>query len=245
MTDQRVGAAFRAVRLRRGWRQRDVAARAGVSPALVSLIERGHIATLSVETLRRIGSELEVRIDLVARWRGGELDRLVNSGHSALAEAITKWLRSEGWTVAPEVSFAIYRESGIIDLLAWHAATRTLLVLELKTLIVDVNDLVGVTDRKTRLAMRIGDDRGWSAATVATLVVVADSGTNRRRVSAHSAVLKSAYPVDGRSVRAWVRRPAGPMSGLMFYANATPGSVISKVSGRQRVRRARSSSGQA
>jgi len=26
------------------------------------------------------------------------------------------------------------------------------------TLIVDVNDLVGVTDRKTRLAMRIGDD---------------------------------------------------------------------------------------
>jgi transcriptional regulator with XRE-family HTH domain len=41
MDDIRVGAAFRAVRIRRGWRQQDVADRAGVSRALISLIERG------------------------------------------------------------------------------------------------------------------------------------------------------------------------------------------------------------
>ncbi len=236
MSDQRVGAAFRAVRLRRSWRQLDVASRAGVSRALVSLIERGHLGSLAVDSLRRVGDVLEIRIDLVTRWRG-ELDRMLNSGHSALAEAVTIWLRSNGWVVAPEVSFAIAGERGFIDLLAWHAATRTLLVIELKTLIVDIQELIGVTHRKTRLARGIGADRGWSPLNVATLVVVAESGTNRRRVAAHAAVLKSAYPVDGRSVRGWVRRPIGDVAGLMFYAYANRISAISNVAGRQRVRR--------
>lgn len=33
----------------------------------------------------------------------------------------------------PEVSFSIYGQRGVIDILAWHAATRSLLVIELKT----------------------------------------------------------------------------------------------------------------
>jgi hypothetical protein len=42
----------------------------------VSLIERGHLDTLSLRTMRRVAAVLDVRLDLVARWRGGELDRL-------------------------------------------------------------------------------------------------------------------------------------------------------------------------
>src|SRR5687768_15752036 len=118
MQDIRLGAAFRAVRLRRGWRQADVAARAGVSRSLVSLIERGHLDSVSLAILRRVAGVLDIRIDLVARWRGGELDRLLNAGHSALHESVAAFFSDlPGWMRAPEVSFSIDGERGVIDIL--------------------------------------------------------------------------------------------------------------------------------
>ena len=94
---------------------------------------------------------LDIRIDVVARWRGGELDRLLNAGHSAMHESFGTFLGSlPGWAFAPEVSFSIWGERGVIDILAWHAPTRSLLVIELKRAIVDVNELVGSVDRKRR-----------------------------------------------------------------------------------------------
>jgi transcriptional regulator with XRE-family HTH domain len=236
MSDLRVGAAFRAVRLRRNWRQQDVASRAAVSRGLVSLIERGHVGSVSVETQRRVGSVLEIRIDVNARWRGADLDRLLNAGHSNLAATVIEWLVAAGWDVAPEVSFSIYGERGVIDLLAWHASTRTLLVIELKTLIVDLHELIGVTDRKTRLARQIANDRGWPAVRVATLVVVSDTTTNRRRVAAHRQLLRSAYPSDGRALRGWLRDPTRAFAGLAFCSDANRSSTKPRLAGRQRVR---------
>lgn len=117
MHDERVGSAFRAVRLRRGWRQQDVADRAAVSRAFVSLVERGHLASVSLATLRRVAGALDIRLDVVPRWRGGELDRLVNAGHAALHESVARHLGSlPGWLIAPEVSFSIYGERGVIDI---------------------------------------------------------------------------------------------------------------------------------
>ena len=133
VTDTRVGAALRAVRLRRGWRQTDVAARAHVSRALVSLLERGHIEQVAVGTLREVALALEVQIDVTARWRGGELDRLLTADHAALHEAIARHFAGlSGWEIAPEVTFNVYGERGVIDILAWHAAGRALLIIELK-----------------------------------------------------------------------------------------------------------------
>ncbi len=57
-----------------------------------------------------------------------------------------------------------------IDLLAWHAPTRTLLVIEIKTELVDVGDLLSVMDRKVRLAPEIGAGRRWRPRRVAGLV---------------------------------------------------------------------------
>lgn len=152
MQDLHVGNAFRAVRLRRHRCQLDVAKAAGVSHSLISLIERGHLDRLPLGQLRRIASVLDIRVDVVPRWRGGELERLINAGHSALHEKVAQYLAElGGWEIAPEVSFAIYGERGIIDILAWHAASLTLLVIEFKTEIVDVQATLGTFDRKIRL----------------------------------------------------------------------------------------------
>lgn len=232
----RVGAALRAVRVRRGWRQRDVADRAGVSHALVSLLERGHVGRTSLDSVRRVAAVLDVRVDVVARWRGGELDRLLNARHSGLADAVTALLTGLGWAVAPEVSFAVYGERGFIDLLAWHAPSRTLLVIEIKTEIVDVQELIGVLDRKTRLAARIARERGWAAAAVATWVVIADSPTNRRRVAAHGALLRAAFPADGRLMRAWLRKPGKRVAALSFFSDSTGSGGSGRYVGVRRVR---------
>ena len=229
MQDQRLGAAFRLVRIRRGWRQDDVAARAGIARSVVSTIERGHLDRSTVGTIRRIGLALDIRVDMVPRWRAGELDRLLNAAHSTLHESVIRYFGTvPGWTVVPEVSFSIWGERGVIDILAWHAATRTLLVIELKTDIVDVNALVGGVDRKARLAARIAGERGWDPSTVSCWVIVTHDKTNQRRIEAHRAMLRAAFPADGRKMRSWVRRPDSPVRALSMWAtidsaNATPG----------------------
>ena len=237
MSDQRVGAAFRAVRVRKRWRQEDVARAAGVSKSLVSAIERGHIAKITIDSLRTIAAVLDVRVDVLARWRGGELDRLLNARHSALAESVTRALSViPGWTVAPEVSFAFYGERGWIDLLAWHAPTRTLVVIEIKTAIVDLQDLLGVLDRKTRLAARIARERGWFPEVVATWLVVAEGTTNRRHVADHSAIIRSALPAGTREMRRWLQKPSGRIAGLSFLPYSSRGSAKRQLGGLQRVR---------
>jgi transcriptional regulator with XRE-family HTH domain len=226
MDDIRVGAAFRAVRKRRRWRQQDVAERAGVSRAFVSLVERGHLDRVSLRTIRRVAAVLDVRIDLVARWRGGELDRLLGGRHSALAESVAATLIGlPGWAVSPEVSFSVFGERGVIDILAFHAPTGSLLVIELKTAIVDVNELVGNVDRKQRLAARIAAERGWRATSVSCWVIVAAGTTNRRRVMAHRTMLRAAYPQEGRTMHAWIRCPVGRVAGLSMWSSVNARST--------------------
>jgi DNA-binding XRE family transcriptional regulator len=54
MEDAKLGALLRALRIRRDWRQADLAARAEVSRSAISRIERGHFAGTTVTTLRSV-----------------------------------------------------------------------------------------------------------------------------------------------------------------------------------------------
>src|SRR5688572_30695148 len=85
MDDRRVGLVIRALRRRRGWRQVDLAMRANVSESVIGRAEAGHIDALTLRSARRIASALDVRLDVSARWRGGELDRLLDSRHAAIS----------------------------------------------------------------------------------------------------------------------------------------------------------------
>ena len=236
MQDIQLGARFRATRIRLGLRQDDVAGRAGISDATVSRIERGHLETLSVRSIRAVAAVLEIRVDLVPRWRGGDLDRLVNARHARLAEIYVARLEQLGaWSVRPEVSFAVYAERGVIDLLAWHSARRALLVIELKTDIVDVGELLGTLDRKGRLARRVAADLGWQAGSVSVALIVADGRTNRRRLDAHRAVFRAALPDDGRRLRGWLADPVGRVAAIAFVSDRHPGSLRTAMSTPRRV----------
>jgi Helix-turn-helix. len=208
------------------WRQVDVARRAGVSAGAVSRIERGRLSEVSLATLQKIADALEIRLDIVAWWRGGDLDRMLNSKHAALAEDVVAWLTElRGWEIRPEVSFNIGGERGVIDLVAWHAATRTLLVIELKTELVDIGELLGTFDRKRRLAWRVAATLGWRPETVGVALLIREGRTNRRRVAMHEHTLRAAMPDDGRRLRAWLAAPAGPVAALGFVPDRQRATV--------------------
>lgn len=227
MDDIHFGVVVRSVRVKRGWRQRDLAAAADLSPSTISRIERGHLDRLSLAVIRRVAAALDIRVELLGRWRSGDLDRLVNAKHSALHEQVARMFRRDlpDWVFEPEVSFAIYGERGVIDILAWHPRLRALLVIELKTDIVDVNDLVGGVDRKRRLAWQVGRARGWDPESVSVWVLVAVGRTNRARIAAHRATLRAAFPTDGRGISGWLHDPNGPVAALSMWQDL-PGRAV-------------------
>lgn len=185
MDDQRIGAALRAIRTRKGWRQVDLARRARVSPPVIGRIERGGAATVPLGKLRRVASTLGARLEVFVRWDGADLPRLLDARHAAMQEAVAGlFAATEGWVIEPEVSFSIHGERGIIEILAWHPGRRMLLVVELKTEVVELGLLLGKMDQRRRLASNIARRLGWDPISVSTWVVIADSRTNRRAVAA-------------------------------------------------------------
>lgn len=221
--DLRLGAMIRAARLRRGWRQIDLAARTGVSQMTVSRVERGQIPEMTLAVLRQVAAALEIRLELLPRGRGAELDRLLSERHSALHESVAKALAHDfpEWVMASEVSFSIWGERGVIDLLLWHPERRALLIIEFKTELVDVGDLLSTMDRRRRLAAKIVEQRGWRPRIVSTWVILAASRTNARRIAEHRTVLRMAFPAGAREVRRWLRDPVGWIAGLSLWREPT------------------------
>jgi transcriptional regulator with XRE-family HTH domain len=220
MDDLRFGAAVRAARLNRQWSQARLAEVVKVSRSTVVRVELGRLEELSIGMIRRVARPLEIGVELQPRSRGALVERVVNARHSALGERAAAWLeRADGWVVRPEVSFNIWGERGVIDLLAWHAATRTLLVIELKTAIVDVGEILATLGRKTRLARESCAPFGWDPVLVGVALIIGEGTTNHRRVAEHRRTFRAALPDDGHRLRAWLRVPAGQLRALTFMSD--------------------------
>jgi transcriptional regulator with XRE-family HTH domain len=217
MDDRRVGAALRALRLRRGLRQIDLAILAGVSQQTISLIERGHWEFLSLRTVRAVFAALDATFDGEVRWRAGALDRLLDERHALLVGEIGGQVQALGWEVATEVTFSHFGERGSVDLLAIHRASGTALVIEAKTQLVSIEQMLRRLDVKARLSRGLVRDRfGVGPSDVGRLVVILESSTARRRVEREAAVLGLALPQRTAEVRRWLQRPAGAIAGLWF-----------------------------
>ncbi len=236
MDSSRIGRGIRALRVRQRLRQSDLAGQARVPRSVIARIERGDLARVHVGALAAVAAALHADLDLGLRWNGTELDRLLNAGHSAMHEAVARMLRAAGWEVLPERSFSIWGERGVVDIVGWHATSRTLLVVELKTEIVDVQRLIGTVDRYRRLAPQAVADLGWEPLNAGTSVAVAESSTNRRRLRDHVTVLRAAFPSDGRTVPGWLTRPVGQLRALSFLSDARVEARIAARSSRRRVR---------
>lgn len=220
MDDRALGLAIRRLRQRRGWRQVDLAARSGSSRHRIQDLEAGRLENAGLVALRGATRALDADLSFRLRWRGEDLDRLLNAAHSRLHDSFARLVAGlPGWTEVPEVSFSVYGERGVIDALLWHPGAQALVVVELKSAVVDVQELLGTLDRKHRLGVRVARERGWAPVSVSRWVVVAETRTNRRRVAAHAALLRAALPLDGRAMRPWLRSPDRPVAALTFLTD--------------------------
>jgi transcriptional regulator with XRE-family HTH domain len=234
--DIRVGSAIRAVRLRRGLKQSDVAALAGVSQPTVSLVERGNLGALTVAALRSVARALDVWLPFEPRWRGAELPRLLDERHAALVGRVVEELRRAGWVIRVEHSFNWRGERGSVDVLAWLPAARALLIVEVKTQIVDVQELLSTLDRKRRIVPGVVGELDWRPALVGCVIVLPEETRARAAVARHASVFDSVLPLRNVDVRRWLGSPAGPMSGLWFLRYSSPGSGMRAGGGATRVR---------
>jgi transcriptional regulator with XRE-family HTH domain len=199
----------------------DVAALCGLSRSEISRIERGESRGTAVIHYDRIAGALGATAEIFIRYRGANLDRLVNAAHSAMHERVGRlFARLPGWIALPEVTFAIGRELGSIDWLAWHAQSRSLLIVEIKTSLVDVQGLLAQMDRYLRLAREIASQHGWQPATISFWLLFEDSTRNRNAVRLHRSLLATRLPAAGHAMRHWLRMPAGQIRALSFLSDS-------------------------
>ena len=172
------------------------------------------------------------------RSGAADADRLLNARHAALTEAYLEWIGAfPGWELRPEFSFSHFGERGIIDLVGWHADERALLEVELKTDVIDSGELLGVVDRRRRLGAEIVEVLGWKPRTISSLVVIAESDANRRKVAALGRTFDAALPDRIGAVRRYLRTPTQPIRGLIFFSNRHPGQARNSFATARRVRR--------
>jgi transcriptional regulator with XRE-family HTH domain len=215
----RFGLGIRALRRRRRWTQAELARRVELSRSIVYRLERGRADRVALHTLERVATELGARVDVRLLWQGEGLDRLLDRRHAILVNLTLELLARFGWTASAEVSFNLGGERGSIDVLAFHPATGSLLVVEVKSVLPDIQAMLVTLDRKGRLARAVASDRGWAASSVTRILVLPDDRTARRRVDALAATFQSALPARTTEVRRWLRNPVGTRHGVLFVAD--------------------------
>lgn len=199
-------------------------------------METGQCLRLSTRHVQRVLASLEAELELVVRWRGGELDRLIDEGHASLVAAVARRLAGSGWIVEAEVTYAIGGERGSIDLVALNPETRALLVVEVKADVASAEGTLRKHDEKVRLGAIIVRERfGWQVMSVSRLLVLPESTTARRRIERHRALFDHAYPERGRRFTAWLRSPERSIRAILFIPTTKVVGVRREIGSRRRV----------
>ncbi len=200
-----------------------------MSRSVIGRLERAGAGRVTVETIERVAAELGGRVDLRLLWQGEGLDRLLDARHAALVERTLALLAASGWETAAEVSFNVRGERGSIDVLAFHRGNASLVVIEVKSVVPDLQAMLVALDRKARLAQAIATDRGWRAGSVSRLLVLPEDRTARRRIVALKATFDTALPARTVAVRRWLTAPTGQIRGILFLTDGTQAGTRHRV----------------
>ena len=112
------------------------------SQGYVSLVERGRVAGLSIAEAdgiaRAIGATLVFGVEAPVLMGGA---RQRDAAHARCVAYVARRLAAAGWIVRREVPIGTRDRPGWIDILAFNQETRILLVIEVKTDLVDIGGL--------------------------------------------------------------------------------------------------------
>lgn len=201
-------------------------------------METGHLNEMALATIRDVAAAVQISVRLDARWRGPELAVLFDEHHSRIVDRTVRHLAERGWETVVEYTFNIYGERGSVDVLAWQASARALLIIEVKTSLVDLQETLSTFDRKVRVVRSAAPKQfGWAAAVEASVLVLADDPANRTAVARRSGIFAAAFPARTVQVRRWLANPDCPLRGLWFLSDTRLRGAIEKRGGSRRIRR--------
>lgn len=191
---------------------------------MISRIENNRLDNVPAGKVQACVQELGGYLGVDILWRGEQLPRLLDARHAALQNQFVLLLERNGWAVRVEVSFNHYGDRGRIDVLAHHAASAIMAVVEIKPTVGDAQDTLGRLDVKVRLAPRIAADLGWRTSATLPFLVLEDGTTPRRHVAQHAGLFRR-FDCRGRSALAWLRHPAkAPPAGILLFLPMAPDS---------------------
>jgi|GEM_PF-1110501 len=220
-----VGAAIASVRHAIGWTQKELGRRVGQTQGWVSRVERAQIEDLTFASAERLlaamGARLVVTVEapyLADRARQRE------PAHSAMASYVSRRLIRLGWQVATEVEVGGDRSRGWIDILAYHAATGMLLIIELKTEIHDLGAIQRSLGWYEREAWKAAQRLGWRPNRAMGCLVLLASEANDERAAANRGVFDDALAGRARGLGSVVDGEVPVGASTRFVAMVDPRS---------------------
>ena len=193
----------------RGMTQAQLGASAGVTQSVIASIEAG--AGGRIETLESICSALggELALDLRLPY-AGDGPRQVDRAHARCVGCMRRLLERAGHVCVTEQLIVDGPWRGWIDLVAYDAVRRRIVIAEVKTELRDAGALERQVERYVRSSLVVARERGWVVEEIVVVVMVLATAVNDAFLVANRHVLKGCVP------RAWSRRrcrPARPGAG--------------------------------
>jgi hypothetical protein len=192
-----------------------------MSQRWLSNLERGRIEAMTLRDIGKVCAALDISVRLDVWWRGGDGDRLLDRDHAAIVEFVVQRLQRDGWGVRLEYGFNHYGDRGSVDILAWNAVSRSLLIIEVKASVTDIQALLAALAKKVRVVPGLVRGDGWRPLHTSYVLVVLGTRANRTIITRHAQTFETTFPDASRSVLSWLRSPTGAIRGLWFVAPAS------------------------
>jgi transcriptional regulator with XRE-family HTH domain len=178
----------------------EVAAAIGVSATYVDQIERGR-ANPTIDVVDRLVKALGLEVTFRPPIVVGDL-RQRDLVHARCSGYVSRRLLTMGWLTAREAEIAHSRSHGWVDLLAFDPRSRTLLIIEIKTVLDDLGAIerqIGWYEREARVLAR---QRGWTAHRVVAWLLVLATDEVDARLRANRTAIDQAFPVRAAAMTA-------------------------------------------
>lgn len=130
-----------------------------------------------------------------------------DAAHAMCLSYVQRRLQATGWQVAREVRIDSGRYHGWIDLLAFHASSGTLLVIEIKTRIDDLGSIERSMDWYAREGIWAARRLGWRPTKVAPWLLVLATDQVESQLRANRTAIDLAFPVRSSAMSSMIEEP--------------------------------------
>lgn len=196
---QLLAATVTGLRSAMRWSQRELSRRSGVQQSMISRIEGAKLtdpplATIAV-LIETMGGRLRIEVDAPFL---GERRQQLDAVHSRMSGFVARRLESRGWRVATEVEVGGNRARGWIDLLAFDASSRLVIVIEIKTEIHDLGRIDRTLGWYEREAWAAARRLGWRPGSVTGCLLLLATQQNDADVRHNRESLDRLFPLRAR-----------------------------------------------